>query len=200
MGAAKIVPEGHIVYTRDFGGWVARIAIKEGDLPPGSDGFIVSDDQTSPVWTVLVKSGNTFTRTGVETGLPQYVQDKIDEHVQKTIGIPPKPTAYLFATAQAELLLQGRVPKEVAEYRLTVCTGITKDGKKVATVCPNYVNENGRRGSGHCKGCGCPEWSLSEMDRSGFMDKLAPGKAWYPMGCPKGRFSSQPGRRANARA
>ena len=87
-----------------------------------------------------------------------------------------------FATAHLELLKQGKVPDAVAELRLAICA-----------VCPAYTDEKHGPGSGHCQACGCPQWPISRMHRPG---SLEPGKAWFPMGCPKKKYPPHPGRRA----
>lgn len=101
-----------------------------------------------------------------------------------------------FAVAHARLFREGKVPDEVAHVRLAVCTGITVKGEKVGDPCPKYTDENGGWGSGHCKACGCPSWPISRMHRPG---SRLPGKAWYSMACPMGKFPEHPGRRVQSR-
>lgn len=190
------VPEGFTVFDKKMPGRTIRVAFDVEDVKHDltETGYTLSDDQTSPVYRVMVKS-KSMTHYPI-AGIPKDVSEDIAKKVVEDLGFSGKANlVFEFVTASKDLLTQGKVPDHVAEYRLTVCTGLTKDGDKVSKKCPNYVNENGRRGSGHCKGCGCPEWGVAEMDRPG---KILPGKVWYPMGCPKGRFAAMPGRRADA--
>ena len=90
-----------------------------------------------------------------------------------------------FLKAQAELIAQGRVSEEIAEYRLTVCTGISVEGRQVTAPCNHYRQTGKKRGDGKCGACGCKTWKISDM-------KV---KVYYPMGCPVNRFSPMPGRR-----
>jgi len=90
-----------------------------------------------------------------------------------------------FLAAQKTLLTQGRVIKEVAEHRLTICTGITVEGKQVDLQCMHYNSNSKVRGDGRCGACGCKTWKISQM-------KV---KVYYPIGCPINRFSPMPGRR-----
>jgi hypothetical protein len=100
-----------------------------------------------------------------------------------------------FLAAHRNLLREGRVPDEVAHFRLSICTGVLVSGEKVSEPCPNYkITEDSAWGTGHCKACGCPDWPISEMHRPKKI--MEPGKAWFPMGCPQLRFSGMPGRRA----
>ncbi len=195
------IPIGFNAYDRIYPeeGYTARIAINpEGlDFDLGEAGFILSEDQASPVMKVLLQKNSEGTQP-----LPEKIRVEALRIAHEHMGFKPirKQSAFDFAVAHKDLLLQGRVPSEVAQYRLTVCTGKNEDGEKVSTQCPAYTGDvDGRRGSGHCEGCGCPKWEIAEMDRNGFMESIAPGKAWYPMGCPKGRFSAEPGRRSAAR-
>lgn len=109
----------------------------------------------------------------------------------------PGPTPHRivdFVTAHKQLITQGRVPDAVAHERLSICTGITVEGKKIAEPCPRYEDEKGGWGTGHCKACGCLDWPISQMHRPG--KTLEPGKAWFPFGCPARKFPPAPGRRA----
>ncbi len=91
-----------------------------------------------------------------------------------------------FATAYKELVLEGRVPDDVAHARLTVCA-----------ECPAYQGEDNGPGTGHCGACICPRWPVSQMHVDGPLNRIGiPGKAWFPMGCPLGKFPEHPGRRA----
>ncbi len=197
------IPRGFNAYDRNYAdqGYTERVAINpEGlDMDLEGSGFLLSDDQASPVKRVLIGKGQD--RGGFQQ-VPQEIRDEAMKIAEKHMGFKQikKTNVFEFAIAHKQLLSQGRVPNEVAHYRLTVCTGHTAEGIKVSMPCPAYTgDQDGRRGSGHCRGCGCPEWEIAEMNRDGLMNKLAPGKAWYPMGCPKGRFSAEPGRRSGAR-
>ena len=90
-----------------------------------------------------------------------------------------------FLAAQKDLFTQGRVSKEIAEHRLTTCTGITVEGKQVNIKCMHYSGDLKSRGDGTCGACGCKAWKISQM-------KV---KVYYPIGCPINRFSPMPGRR-----
>lgn len=90
-----------------------------------------------------------------------------------------------FLHAQKRLLLEGRVKEEVAQYRLTICTGLTVEGNRVSYPCDHYGGDIDDRGKGKCGACGCKTWKISEM-------KV---KVYYPIACPINRFSSMPGRR-----
>lgn len=90
-----------------------------------------------------------------------------------------------FIAAHKKLIKEGRVKKEVADFRLTLCTGTDKEGQMVTLPCIHYTGSTAKRGSGKCTACGCKTWKISEM-------RL---KVYYPMGCPVGRFSEMPGRR-----
>lgn len=90
-----------------------------------------------------------------------------------------------FIKAHEELLLQGPVREEVADYRLTVCTGRTENNGQVTASCIHYKGEKKIRGDGHCGACSCPDWKISEMRK----------KVYYPMECPVNRFSAMPGKR-----
>lgn len=189
-------PPHFTVYEKPMPGYTVRVALDPKsvtDLPPEQRGYKMSDDQESPVYTVMRR-----TETGIEHGGEEDTSEADKREKMREIGLELakkhklNAKALEFVTAHARLLKEGRVPQEVGEYRLTVCTGVDPDGNRVTDKCPQYVNENGRRGSGHCKGCGCPEWTISEMDTG---KVFPPGKAWYPMQCPKGRFSEHNGRR-----
>lgn len=93
-----------------------------------------------------------------------------------------------FIAAHAQLLIEGKVLEEVAEHRLTICTGVNKSEQVVDAPCIHYRDEKNKRGSGHCAACQCGDWRFSEMHR----------KVYYPMGCPIGRYKGMPGRRTNA--
>lgn len=90
-----------------------------------------------------------------------------------------------FVAAHTQLLIEGRVEKEVADYRLTVCTGKNKDNKRVTETCEHYSGDKKKRGDGTCAACGCETWKISEMRM----------KVYYPMECPVNRFAAMPGRR-----
>lgn len=99
-----------------------------------------------------------------------------------------------FLKATRLLLTQGPVKDHVADFRLTVCTGLTANGKRVSQACVYYDDPNKEyRGSGYCTGCECPEWKGSRMNNRN--NWLLPGKAWYPIKCPQDKFSAMPGRR-----
>ena len=107
-----------------------------------------------------------------------------------------------FAAAHAQLTIEGRVHPHVANHRITVCTGVNERGTKVDAPCPHYQDERGGRGTGHCRACGCRDWPISQMHVEGkglvgLGAKIGacPGKAWFPIGCPIGRFGPQDGRR-----
>lgn len=91
--------------------------------------------------------------------------------------------ATTFAVAHLQLMIEGKVPDAIAKQRLTICM-----------QCDRYKDEiDGQPGSGHCRACGCPDWPISRMHRPG---RLEPGKAWFPLACPLGRYPYHPGRRA----
>ena len=193
---AYICPPKFVVYLKEQPGYTLRIALDPNDIPgtpPEKRGYKRAEDQESPVYTVLRKRPDGSVEQGGETWSEEERKQKmavIETELKRQKSL--RSTAFEFATAHKRLALEGRVPTEVAQYRLTVCTGLNVDGQQVSDKCPNYVNENGRRGSGHCEGCGCPKWEISEMDTG---KTFPPGKAWYPMGCPKGRFAEHDGRR-----
>lgn len=99
-----------------------------------------------------------------------------------------------FIQAHLQLLAEGRVPDAVAHARLTICTGNDENGRAVDRCCEYYRDEQNGWGSGHCRACGCPDWPISRMHRP---RSLEPGKAWFPMGCPAGKYAYHPGRRLN---
>lgn len=107
------------------------------------------------------------------------------------IGLPPRQRTVeegkvsQFVRAHKDLVLQGRVKKEIADHRLTICTGLNKKQEIVNAQCMHYKLEGTKRGQGHCAACGCPEWKISEMRK----------KVYYPVGCPINRYSPMPGRR-----
>lgn len=90
-----------------------------------------------------------------------------------------------FIEANKTLIIQGRVNKDIAEYRLSVCTGISIKNKPLSQPCQHYSGDSKVRGDGKCAACGCKTWKISEMRI----------KVFYPMGCPIERFSTMPGRR-----
>lgn len=92
-----------------------------------------------------------------------------------------------FTEAHRQLLIQGRVPNHVADHRLTICTGVDKDGGLVNDPCPNYrAGKGDKRGDGRCGLCSCPKWPFSQMRR----------KVWYPVPiCPANLFPNAQGRR-----
>lgn len=105
-----------------------------------------------------------------------------------------------FIAAYERLVAEGRVPDAVARVvRLTVCTGTDASGGRVADPCPSYHDERKGRGTGHCRACGCADWPVSQMHVQGnrLLTKLGwvPGRVWFPMGCPVGKFPAQDGRR-----
>ena len=110
-----------------------------------------------------------------EEGLPEG-QHTVDKDTSKIND---------FIVAQKRLLLEGRVPKEIADYRLSICTGLSIEGKPLSTACRHYSGDSKVRGDGLCRSCGCKTWKISEMRI----------KVYYPMGCPIERFSEMPGRR-----
>ena len=194
----SVIPPGFKAYDKVHPdqGYTARWAIHPDntDIDREAQGYILAEDQKSPVKGVLLQK-----KENGEIHLPEEIRLAALEIAEKHMGFKtiPRTGPFEFFTAHKELLLQGRVSDDVAQYRLTVCTGVNEAGEKVSAQCTMYTGDkDDKRGSGHCKGCGCPEWELAEMSRGGFANKLAPGKAWYPMGCPKGRFSEMPGRRA----
>lgn len=88
-----------------------------------------------------------------------------------------------FATAHFQLLVEGKVPDRVAAERLAICA-----------TCEHYHDEiRGQPGTGHCRACGCPEWPISRMHRPG---KIEPGRAWFPLACPAGKYPYHKGRKA----
>ncbi len=91
-----------------------------------------------------------------------------------------------FASAYGRLVLEGRVPDDVAQHRLAICS-----------ACPHYQGEDKGPGTGHCRACGCLDWPISQMHVNGPLNRIGiPGKVWFPMGCPQGKFPAHPGRRA----
>ncbi len=91
-----------------------------------------------------------------------------------------------FFLAYDRLVREGRVPDAVAATRLATCA-----------PCPHYRGEDKGPGTGHCGVCGCPRWPVSQMHVNGPLNRMGlPGKVWFPMGCPIGRFPEHPGRRA----
>ena len=203
--AAKQVPEGYVVYNKELPGYTARVAVKKDAMyVPEESGFIMAEDQESPVYTILVKKGDgVVIHEGADDDpVPRHLKEEAESIVQKRIASSRKNfsmLAFEFAASHQRLMKEGKVPDEVAEYRLTVCTGVDKNGTRITDTCTNYVNENGLRGSGNCKGCGCPKWTVSAMHRprKGGGQKTLPGKVWYPMGCPQGKFAPRHGRRWN---
>lgn len=106
--------------------------------------------------------------------------------VRIALNSPPKKPKKIikklrsFADAHKRLLLEGKVPDRIGEYRLTVCTGLS-DGERVSKPCPRYDGKNDR-----CVACGCPDWKIAKMTL----------KVWYPADiCPLQRFSIAAGRR-----
>ena len=203
------VPEGFTVYERKYPGYMVRVAVTDEQIriDPTLTRHTLSKDQTSPVYEVMIRQADgTIEHTGKEIDtIPAEARAGAQRVAEERMGIAKaqkeRSKTFLFAEAHAKLVLEGKVPDEVAEFRLTICTGVTKDGDVVSDKCPNYVRENSARGSGHCEGCGCPKWKVAEMHRpkdNGKGEKFFPGKAHYPMGCPQGRFAAQPGRRARA--
>jgi hypothetical protein len=196
------VPEQFIVYEMDMPGATFRLAVNPDQLNDkvvADAGWRKSADQNSPVYDVL----HPKPRGGIDHDHPKEAMTEAEVarwHEAKETGEQQKAEktklARDFAAAHKRLALEGRVPDHVAQYRLTVCTGVTQDGTTVSEACPRYVKEEKGRGSGHCRGCGCPDWPISQMHREGFLSSLEPGKAWFPIGCPIGRFSPHPGRRA----
>ena len=90
-----------------------------------------------------------------------------------------------FLTAHAELVKYGRVPQAIAHDRIETCR-----------ACAHYHGEDRGWGTGHCKACGCPSWPISRMHRPGAV--VSPGKAWFPMGCPRGKFPAWKPQRTNS--
>ncbi|MEK0325976.1 MAG: hypothetical protein QQN63_09770 [Nitrosopumilus sp.] len=110
-----------------------------------------------------------------EEGLPEG-QHTIDKETDKLND---------FIAANKTLMFEGRVRKEIADYRLSVCTGLSIEGKPLSAPCRHYSGDSKVRGDGKCAACGCKTWKISEMRI----------KVYYPMGCPIERFSEMPGRR-----
>lgn len=204
------VPDGYVVYLKELKGWTIRVAINpdKTNITPEQMGFNRADDQDSVVYTVLRSISDDSTAAEQEAK-----NASIDALIEGKTGQPGAPQREArekgnlmrsFAHNHERLIKEGRVPDVVAHHRLASCTGITKDGTKVSEPCTRYKNEKGGWGTGHCIGCGCPEWPIAQMRVEGLLVKLScgtvPGKAWFPMACPIGRFSEHLGRRALKKA
>lgn len=92
-----------------------------------------------------------------------------------------------FLSNNMRMLREGRVPKQIADYRLTVCTGVNKQGTQVTEECVHYTGSTKIKGDGKCKACNCGTPIISQMRM----------KVYYPMACPIGRFSERAGRKLN---
>jgi hypothetical protein len=190
------VPPGYVVYDMDAPGMTVRLAIDPQHAIVDAEkefGWRKAEDQKAPVYDVLHPKVNPDQS---KEKLSAAELDKMakEKDAKKSL----RKSAREFAAAHKRLITEGRVPDHVAHYRLTVCTGTTKDGKFVSAKCPRYKKEDKGWGTGHCKGCGCPDWPISQMHRNGLLSDAEPGKAWFPIGCPLGKFSEHPGRRAKA--
>jgi hypothetical protein len=190
------VPPGYRVYDMDAPGMTLRLAIDPEHAIADAEeafGWRLAADQTAPVYDVLHPAPKQS--MGKEKVTAAEL-DALGKKEEKKKGVAKK--AREFAAAHKRLITEGRVPDHVAHYRLTVCTGVTKGGEKVSHRCPRYKLEDKGWGTGHCKGCGCPDWPISQMHRNGLLSDAEPGKAWFPIGCPLGKFSDHPGRRSKA--
>lgn len=126
------------------------------------------------------------TPTSVEVVAP--VEPVPERNSQRPKKPGPVALATDFAKAAATLAKQGPVSDAVYEHRITICTGVTVEGVRLSEPCDAYKGEDKGRGSGHCKGCGCPDWPISEMTK----------KARFPKGCPRSKWSEMSGVRSAA--
>jgi len=196
------IPNGMLAYEKDLPGWMIRVAINpdETHRDPIQLGFRLSKDQDAQVYSILRPDGDDE-----EDEKKKAVTDALIEGHTGQAGEPQRlrrkklDEMRSFAHNHTRLIEEGRVPEEVANHRLAVCTGVTPDGIRVSDTCSRYRAEEKGWGTGHCKGCGCPDWPVSQMRVEGILLKLScglvPGKAYFPMGCPIGKFSEHAGRR-----
>ncbi len=175
-------------------------------IPEGVVHIKLWDDGTADSILLDVKNPETpfekmfrenMINSGMDPDMIRFATKAVDmqvgdspEEQKKTLAEKAKE----FASAQMDILKNGRVSEEVANYRLTVCTGLDKNNKRVSTACTHYDDQGDYRGSGFCKGCQCPAWKGARMDNPGSI--TMPGKVWYPLECPQAKFASMPGRRA----
>lgn len=141
--------------------------------------------------TIITSIGAGLMRT-IEVSIdPPSIVRFNDEPLATEIVVPPdvrESRITSFATAQAAVVTEGRVAREVAEHRLTICTGLAPDGVRVSPACRAYMADDAApRGAGTCGSCGCPKWPLAVMRR----------KVYYPtIACPRGAWGPMRGRRA----